>query len=78
MKNWKKHTWLFVFLIAAVLCYICYFLTRNVMWMIFGFLFVFTGGMQSIEVKNDEKSKAGGYNVRNRQKAKQYDRKKKI
>ena len=73
----KKHAWLLVFMIAAAMCYWCFYLTKSPMWMIFGVLFLFTGGMQSIQVKNDENSKKGGYNQRNRNKAKEVAPKKK-
>ena len=72
----KKYGWLIAFIVAAILCYVCYFLTKQPMWMIFGVLFLFTGGMQSVNAKEEEKSKQGGYNQRNREKAKKYSTKK--
>lgn len=75
-KKKNKHYWLLIYVIAAVLCYVSYYFTRNYMWFIFGILFVFCGGLNSMEVKKEDKLKEGGYNQRNLDKAKKYEKKK--
>lgn len=75
-KKKNKHYWLLIYVIAAVLCYACYYFTRNYMWFVFGILFVFCGGLNSMEVKKEDKLKEGGYNQRNLDKAKKYEKKK--
>lgn len=76
MKKKNKNSWLIVYFVAAGLCYLSYYFTRNMIWFALGLLFVVCGGLDSIKVKNEEEMQKGGYNKRNLEKAKKYDTKK--